>query len=62
MLNVWTYLCGATDQWSIDPAHPRNPYRPKQVRFSDLTNSCAITLSDQTHELLVDLILHDKRF
>ena len=36
------YLCGATDQWSIDPTYPRNPYIPKQMSFIDLTNSCAI--------------------
>ena len=40
MLNFWTYLCGTTDQWPVDP---RKTYIPKQTRFSYLTYSCAIT-------------------
>ena len=40
MLNFWTYLCGTTDQWPVDP---RKTYIPKQTGFSYLTYSCTIT-------------------
>ena len=43
MLNVWAYLCGTTHQSFIDATDPRNPYTPKQMSFSYLTNSCTIT-------------------
>ena len=43
MLNFWTYLCGTTDQWLVDPTDPRKIYIPKQTRFNYLTYSCTIT-------------------
>ena len=44
MLNAWAYLCGTKDQWSIQPADPRNLYIPKQKSFGYLTKSCYINL------------------
>ena len=53
MLNAWVYLCGTTDQWSIDLTDSRNPYIPKQMSFSYLTNSYIITF-DQSFTWTVD--------
>ena len=61
MLNAWVYFCGATDQWSIHPADPRNVYIPKQMSFSYLSHSIS-RLNNHLHKLLVDLILYDCRF
>ena len=66
MLSIWVYLCGTTDQWSIDPTDPRNPYISKQMNFSYLPlvtlPHAESLLSNHLHELLVDLILIGNRF